>query len=153
MVGLVLPLAAIPVVDSGLPGMIKTPMAAVLFFGFELAAIPAVAIMGRANFDRIMGALGAKLGRATRWLKPAGEIGPRRHMVGVVLFFLPLAPTYIMAYAPANLPSDRWLAINTLADMIFLISLFVLGGDFWDKLRALFSRRARAVFPTEFQTP
>ena len=26
-------------------------------------------------------------------------------------------------------------------------SLFVLGGDFWDKLRALFLHEARAVFP------
>jgi len=30
---------------------------------------------------------------------------------------------------------------------MFLTSLFVLGGDFWDKLRALFVRRARAAFP------
>jgi hypothetical protein len=30
-----------------------------------------------------------------------------------------------------------------------LISLFVLGGDFWDKLRALFVHGARAVFPEQ----
>jgi len=30
---------------------------------------------------------------------------------------------------------------------MFLISLFVLGGDFWDKLRSLFVRESRAVFP------
>jgi hypothetical protein len=30
---------------------------------------------------------------------------------------------------------------------VLLISLFVLGGDFWDKLRALFVHSARAVFP------
>jgi hypothetical protein len=28
-----------------------------------------------------------------------------------------------------------------------LVSLFVLGGDFWDKLRALFIGEAKAVFP------
>jgi hypothetical protein len=28
-----------------------------------------------------------------------------------------------------------------------LASLFVLGGDFWDKLRALFLYQARAIFP------
>jgi len=28
-----------------------------------------------------------------------------------------------------------------------LVSLFVLGGDFWDKLRALFFHGAKAVFP------
>ena len=29
------------------------------------------------------------------------------------------------------------------ADMIFIASFFVLGGDFWDKLHALFVREAR----------
>ena len=28
-------------------------------------------------------------------------------------------------------------------------SLFVLGGDFWDKLRSLFVREAKAVVPGE----
>ena len=32
-------------------------------------------------------------------------------------------------------------------DVVFFSSLFVLGGDFWDKLRALFVHGARAVFP------
>ena len=32
-------------------------------------------------------------------------------------------------------------------DLLLLTSLFVLGGDFWDKLRALFFHQAKAVFP------
>ena len=32
------------------------------------------------------------------------------------------------------------------------ISLFVLGGDVWDKVRALFVYQARAVFPTSAST-
>lgn len=49
-------------------------------------------------------------------------------------------PTYVMAYAPQWLPdhSPQRLYVNLTADFIFLTSLFVLGGDFWDKLRALF---------------
>jgi hypothetical protein len=31
-------------------------------------------------------------------------------------------------------------------DLVTLVSLFVLGGDFWDKVRALFLHDARAVF-------
>jgi hypothetical protein len=34
-----------------------------------------------------------------------------------------------------------------LGDAMMLVSLFVLGGEFWDKLRALFVHRARAVMP------
>jgi hypothetical protein len=33
------------------------------------------------------------------------------------------------------------------SDLMFLSSLFVLGGDFWDKLRSLFVHGARAEFP------
>jgi hypothetical protein len=32
-------------------------------------------------------------------------------------------------------------------DLLLIVSLFILGGDFWDKLRALFVRDAKAVFP------
>jgi hypothetical protein len=32
------------------------------------------------------------------------------------------------------------------SDLVFLTSLFVLGGDFWDKLRALFIYKAKAKF-------
>jgi hypothetical protein len=54
-----------------------------------------------------------------------------------------------MAYAPWWLPdsSPERLYVNLGADAMFLVSLFVLGGDFWDKLRAIFVREARAVFP------
>jgi hypothetical protein len=36
--------------------------------------------------------------------------------------------------------------VNVGLDLITLASLFVLGGDFWDKVRALFLHDARAVF-------
>jgi hypothetical protein len=32
------------------------------------------------------------------------------------------------------------------ADLVFVASFFVLGGEFWEKLRALFVHGARAVF-------
>jgi len=32
-------------------------------------------------------------------------------------------------------------------DVLLLVSLVVLGGDFWDKLRSLFIHSARAVIP------
>jgi hypothetical protein len=35
-----------------------------------------------------------------------------------------------------------------IGDLLLLVSLFILGGDFWDKLRALFVREAKVVFPT-----
>jgi hypothetical protein len=40
------------------------------------------------------------------------------------------------------------ISVNVAADMLFVVSLFVLGGEFWDKLRALFVYDARAEFPS-----
>jgi len=33
--------------------------------------------------------------------------------------------------------------VSVIGDLMFLASLFVLGGDFWDKVRALFVHHAR----------
>ena len=38
-------------------------------------------------------------------------------------------------------------------DLLLLASLFVLGGDFWDKLRSLFSHGATVVFPGTVAKP
>ena len=52
-------------------------------------------------------------------------------------------------YVPALQPEDAGLRLwlNLGLDLTLVISLFVLGGDFWDKVRALFVHEARAVFP------
>ena len=74
-----------------------------------------------------------------------------RYNIGLILFCLPLIPTYIMAYAP-RVFSENFslrLILNISFDVIFIISLFVLGGDFWDKLKALFSFSAKVSFPEE----
>ena len=145
VIGLLLPFGIYPVAASSWPTAVKTVVGSLLFFGFEIMAIPAVAIMGKENFNRIV----AMVKGWFRSMKPAGDVGLTRHIIGIVLFIVPFVPAYIMAYAPAWLPeASPWrLWVNLLADAMFLVSLFVLGGDFWDKLRALFVRKARAVFP------
>jgi hypothetical protein len=78
-------------------------------------------------------------------IKPAGNVGLWRHRIGLGMFFLPLVPAYIQAYHPVWLPDHtawRWI-VKIAVDAVFIASLFVLGGDFWDKLHALF-RRGRA---------
>jgi hypothetical protein len=37
--------------------------------------------------------------------------------------------------------------IGVAGDLMFIATLFVLGGDFWDKLRALFVHGAKAQLP------
>jgi len=74
-----------------------------------------------------------------------------RYNIGLFLFCLPVIPTYIMAYAPLFFSQIFYVRVilNISFDVIFIVSLFVLGGDFWDKLKALFIFSARASFPEE----
>jgi len=74
-----------------------------------------------------------------------------RYNIGLVLFWLPIIPTYIMAYAPLFVSGNFYLRVilNIATDVVFIASLFVLGGDFWDKLKALFIFSAKVSFPEE----
>ena len=51
------------------------------------------------------------------------------------------APDIILVY------SDNRITMNLIADLLFIVTLFVLGGDFWDKLRALFLYDAKVKLP------
>jgi hypothetical protein len=79
------------------------------------------------------------------------QVSRLRYSIGLFMFCLPIIPTYIISYAPRFfLQAYHWrLSINIFIDTVFIISLFVLGGDFWDKLRALFSYTAKARFEQE----
>jgi hypothetical protein len=56
-----------------------------------------------------------------------------------------------MAYAPQFFTTNFYIRIilNISFDIVFIVSLFVLGGDFWDKLKALFSFSAKVSFREE----
>ena len=116
----------------------------------ELLVILAVVCLGKENLIDIKDKLLALL----QLIRPPGPVSRWRYRVGLVMFLLPLIPIYIMAYVPQWLPDHSTLRLyaNLAADLMFVSSLFVLGGDFWDKLRALFVYDARVQFephPTE----
>ena len=76
------------------------------------------------------------------------EVSRTRYSIGLIMFCLPIIPNYIMSYAPV-LIADAYparLIINICIDAIFVCGWFVLGGDFWDKLRALFVYTAKVKF-------
>jgi hypothetical protein len=41
---------------------------------------------------------------------------------------------------------ENYLTIAIGSDILLVLSLFVLGGDFWDKLRSLFIHRSKVEF-------
>ena len=65
-----------------------------------------------------------------------------RHAIGLVMFTLPLLTSMLEPYVDQIWPGFRprlWQA-QLLGDVMLVASFFVLGGDFWNKLRALFVR-------------
>lgn len=138
----VLPLFGILVAKLDLSLSTKAAIIGLLTVGGpELLGLLAVLCLGKANLLLLKNKILAWLKR----LKPAAPVSRNRYRLGLIMFLLPLIPTYIMAYAPQWLPdhSSERLYVNLAADFVFLTSLFVLGGDFWDKLRALFVYDAR----------
>ena len=80
---------------------------------------------------------------------PVAHVSRIRYRIGLVMLFLPLAVALLEPYitllvVPEPLPHWVFGAVN---DTLFLMSFFVLGGEFWEKVKALFIYEARAVLP------
>jgi hypothetical protein len=137
----------IPLVTaSGLPAHWKTIISGALAVGIpEIGTILAIAIMGKSGFNlmknRIFGFL-KKHG-------PADRVSLARYRIGLVMFGLPLLFGWISPYLQNMIPrfEENRLLLAAAGDLLFIGSLIVLGGDFWDKVRSLFVHDAIAVLP------
>lgn len=148
VVGLAAPLAIPLVTSSSLPGAWKTAIAGALAIGVpEVMMVVAAAVMGKAGFARLK----QFFGRILKKYGPPQRVSPGRHHVGLVMFAAPLLLGWFGPYIHHHLPGfDRQpLLWHIGGDLVFVTSLLVLGGDFWDKLRSLFVHGARAIFPSE----
>lgn len=107
-----------------------------------------IAVMGRANFERLMAPVHRAAARAGEKIKPAGNISRERYQIGLIMLVTPIFALTAMHLINENhLTHHARVIISLVMQTVFLISFFVLGGDFWDKARALFVWDARAVFP------
>lgn len=143
---ILLPVVGLLVVPSlGLSEAAAVTVSGALLVAAEVLGLTAVAIMGKPGYrlikDRVFGFL-KKHG-------PAERVGPVRHRIGLVMFVLPLLFGWLYPYAALLLggPPGTPLAAAVIGDVMLLASLFVLGGEFWDKVRSLFFREARACLP------
>jgi len=85
ILGLVMPAGTLLVAAADWPIAVKTVVSSILLFGFEIMLVPAVALMGKDNFERIWaGAM-----RLLKTLKPAGNVGKTRYKVGLYLLVGP----------------------------------------------------------------
>lgn len=111
----------------------------------EVMMIVAAAIAGKEGFtyikQRIFGFI--------KSYGPPQAVSAARYKTGLVMFALPLLYAFLSPYIGKYIPgmTDNHLVYAIVGDILLLAGLFLLGGDFWDKLRALFIHKAVAVTP------
>lgn len=148
VVGWALSLAMIPVVHStDLGEGVKKTIDGILLLGCpKLFLFIAVAIMGKPGFAYLKSLVS---GHFRRFAPPA-TVSPLRYKLGLILLVTMIVLGSLGPYVAHDAFAFRQEHPRMLAfmgDLLLFASLFILGGDFWDKLRALFIREAKVVFP------
>lgn len=144
-IGLVL---TVPILAAvGLPPATLAAIAGAVFIINKILLVMVIALVGKAGFQELKNILVSYVPRLHA-LGPVGPVGPGRHAVGLVMFWVPLTwsilESYIDYFWPGLRP-NRW-EYQLAGDLIFVAGFFVLGGNFWEKVQALFIRTARVVF-------
>jgi hypothetical protein len=145
---ILLPVAGVPLVATlGLSTAMTASISGALLVGAEVLGVCAVAVMGKSGYafikNRVFGFL--------KQYGPPQKISRGRYNIGIVIFCVPflfgwLSP-YISKWVPDLLSYPLPFAIG--GDILILASLFVLGGDFWDKIRSLFIHNAVVRFESK----
>ena len=144
---LLIPLVA----TSDLSARWKTLLSGALAAGIpEIGAILAIAIMGKSGFNTMKT-------RIFSFLKkhgPPDRVSLTRYRIGLVMFVIPLLFGWLAPYLQNLIPQyeENRVLLAAVGDFVFVSSLIVLGGDFWDKVRSLFVRDAMAVLPEKSES-
>ena len=144
--GFLSPLLIPIVTSSDLSTGWKTALSGLLALGIpELFMMIAVAVAGKEGFNYIKSKVFGYLKKHA----PADTVSKTRYRIGLVSFFIPIIVGWLLPYFSYLIPSyeENRNIISVVGDVVLITSLFVLGGDFWDKLRSLFIYGAKAIFP------
>jgi hypothetical protein len=147
VLGWLCPLFIPLVTRSDFPIETKTLLSGFLLIGVpEILSVISIVILGKPGFEYIKSKAFAFLKLAV----PQGPVSRMRYRIGLFMLLPHVIYGSFIFYAPDLIPgySDARITMNLTADFLFLVTLLVLGGDFWDKLRALFLYDAKAYIPT-----
>lgn len=140
------PFVLIPLVTVlGFSATLTATLSGGILAGAELLLVAAAAVMGKSGFaylkTRVFGFL--------KEYGPPKEVSRPRYMVGLVLFCLPIVFGWLTPYAADVVPGlqSNLFTFALIGDVLLVIGLILLGGDFWDKLRGLFIHEAKTVLP------
>ncbi len=127
----------------GLSTAMTATVSGVILAGAEVLGVAAVAVLGKSGYTYVKGRIFGFL----RQYGPPRDVGRTRYNIGLVVFAVPILFGWLAPYAEEFIPGYREnvIAYAVAGDLLLLASLFVLGGDFWEKVRALFIYDIKAV--------
>ena len=142
---IVLPLLGVPlVVALDLSRTMTASVSGGLLLAGEILGVAAVAVAGKSGYAFIK----SKILGLLKQYGPPNKVNRLRYQIGLVMFGVPILFGWLSVYTADYIPA---FAQNPLpyalgGDLLLLASLFVLGGDFWDKIRSLFVHDAEVHF-------
>jgi hypothetical protein len=138
-------LITLAAVGVGASPAIVSAIGAINFVLNKVLLIASAAFLGRTGFDQLKGMI---FGAFRRYAYP-DQVSAFRYRLGLILLVVPIVLAWIAPYVAELAPSigRNTVRDGVIADIVLIIGLVMLGGDFWDKLRALFIRDAKAVLP------
>ena len=145
--GFLSPLLIPIVTSSNLSIGWKTTLTGLLALGIpELFMIIAAAVAGKEGFKYIK----SKIFSFLKKYGPPDKVSKTRYRIGLIFFVIPILAGWMLPYISHHIPSyeENRFIISIVGDVVLITSLFVLGGNFWDKLKSLFIYGAKVVFPT-----
>lgn len=139
----ILPLFAlfIPRMDLD-PSMNATLIGICVAGGPEVALILAAAIWGKETLDHFKQKVFSFFGRFFKSLKPDHEVSKFWYYFWLVIWIGTAVPAFLNAYDDELMPfephSIERLYFFITFDVLFILSFFGMGAQFWEKLGAIF---------------
>lgn len=141
--GFLSPLLIPFVLDSGLSASMVSVISGLLAFGIpEIFMIGAVAIMGKSGYQYFK----SKAMKLLTTISPQ-RVSRTRHFIGSLFFAIPIILGFLQPYLAHYFPVFEQIPLGWIitTDLMLLLSLFILGGEFWEKLRGLFNYNVISV--------
>ena len=145
ILSIVIPLMGVSVVTAlGLSATLAASVSGALLLGGEIIGIVAVAVLGKDGYTYVK----SLVFRFLKQYGPPEDVSRLRYNLGLIMFSIPLLFGWLSVYAARWFPAftNNPLPFAVGGDILLLASLFVLGGNFWDKIRALFIYDSRVHF-------
>jgi len=136
------------VVDSSFPDGVRTDISGLLVIEIlEVGMLVALAIMSKDGYEWLK----KRIRVLFRFYCPSHTVSATRYRMSLLMFSLVVLVSFVLPYSLYFFPDFEislrvifYIAIS--CDAIFILSLIILGGGFWDKLHGLFHYNSAAVF-------